>query len=162
MAALFWGIRFPFHYRQFKENGYIKYIHIATVATAVLVPLVSGLAPLKDGYVPARFPPILCAARNEDYSFYAVELPISILLPITTSLLFLIFWIILKVQCKLVYILLFTVVFIVPGVCNQEAVQGKEGQQSWEGTSEDHVYLHLLPLTWNSGTRDLQLLRGYK
>ena len=107
VAALFWGIRFPFHYRQFKENGYIKYIHIATIATAVLVPLVSGLAPLKDGYIPTRFPPILCAARNEDYSFYAVELPISILLTITTSLLILIFWIILKVQCKLVYILLF-------------------------------------------------------
>ena len=97
VAALFWGIQFPFHYRQFKENGYIKYIHIATVATAVLVPLVSGLAPLKDGYVPARFPPVVCIARNTGYTFYGIELPVSILLAITTSLLIVTFWIILKV-----------------------------------------------------------------
>ena len=98
VTALFWGIAFPFHYRNIKANGYIKYIHITAVAVAVLVPLVSSLAPLKDGFIPPRSTPIVCIAANADYTFYTLVLPISILLAISTCLLIFTFWIILKVS----------------------------------------------------------------
>ena len=98
VTALFWGIAFPFHYRRIKANGYIKYIHITAVAVAVLVPLVSALAPLKDGFIPPTSTPIVCIAANADYTFYTLVLPISILLAISTCLLIFTFWIILKVS----------------------------------------------------------------
>ena len=98
VTALFWGIAFPFHYRRIKEDGYIKYIHITAVAVAVLAPLVSALAPLKDGFIPPRSPPLVCTAVNADYTFYTLALPISILLAISTCLLIFTFWIILKVS----------------------------------------------------------------
>ena len=103
VTALFWGIAFPFHYRKIKANGYIKYIHITAVAVAVLVPLVSALIPLKDSFIPPRIPPIVCTAATTEHTFYALVLPASILLAISTCLLIITFWIILKVtkQCGL-------------------------------------------------------------
>ena len=103
VTALFWGIAFPFHYRKIKANGYIKHIHITAVAVAVLVPLVSALIPLKDGFSPPRIPPIVCTAATTEHTFYALVLPASILLAISTCLLIITFWIILKVakQCGL-------------------------------------------------------------
>ena len=131
VAALFWGIAFPFHYRQFKDNGYLKYIHVATVAVAILLPLVSALAPLKDGYVPARFPPIVCTAANTDYTFYTLVFPISILLAISTCLLIITFWIILKVSNAIKILSKGThsriIIIKLIGVCYQEDIKGKEG-----------------------------------
>lgn len=95
-ASLFWGIRFPFHYRKYKQNGYLKYIHFSTVAIAVLVPLIPGLSQLSKGFVPTRFPISTCVGRSGSVYYYTLVLPVSILLGVTVSLLVLIYWTILK------------------------------------------------------------------
>ena len=102
VIALFWGLRFPFHYRKVKLDGYIKYIHIVSVVVAVLAPLIPALPPLKDGFIATGTPPLLCSVRNADYTYYLLILPISILLAVSTSFLVLIFWTVLKVWCILV------------------------------------------------------------
>ena len=41
--GLCWGIVFPFHYRRFKTEGRIKYIHITSVILALVLPAISLL-----------------------------------------------------------------------------------------------------------------------
>ena len=96
-ASLFWGIRFPFHYRKYKQNGYLKYVNFSTVAIAVLAPLIPGLSQLSKGFVQTRFPTLICVGRSGSVYYYTLVLPTSILLGVTVSLLIIIYWTILKV-----------------------------------------------------------------
>lgn len=50
VLGLCWGIVFPFHYRRFKVEGRIKYIHITSVILALALPAISALLHLIDGY----------------------------------------------------------------------------------------------------------------
>lgn len=76
----------------------MHYIHIASIVLAVLVPLPSGLVPLKDGYVTTEYPTILCISRNVDYIYGLFIAPVSVSLAVSTSLQLVLFWILLKVQ----------------------------------------------------------------
>ena len=77
---LFWAVVFPFSYRSLKLSGRIRYTHIFCVVLAVIVPLPAALAHLKDGYVINFTPTLVCTGRSEDYNFYTVVLPLSIIL----------------------------------------------------------------------------------
>ena len=96
--SLCWGILFPFHFRQMKLTKKLKYVHISTVLVALLLPIIPALLLLfKDGYVIIDTPTTFCAGRSLEYTFYALILPLSILLAITTSVFIIILWIIMKV-----------------------------------------------------------------
>ena len=48
--GLCWGIVFPFHYRRFKTEGRIKYIHVITVVLTLVLPTIPTLLHFIDGY----------------------------------------------------------------------------------------------------------------
>ena len=96
--GLSWGIVFPFHYRRFRVEEKIKYIHVVTVVVALLLPIIPALLYLiKDGYGPLFTPTRVCTGRNLNVTYFAFLLPISIILATTTSSLAMVFWTILKV-----------------------------------------------------------------
>ena len=88
---LFWGVSFPFSYRQLRISGRIHYAYIISVLLALTLPLPSALIPLKDGYLNFRNPALSCVGRNVDYSYYILVLPLSIVLGVTSCLLVLTF-----------------------------------------------------------------------
>ena len=95
---LFWAVKFPFSYRNLLSSGRIRYAHIISVLLAVIIPLPSALVFLKDGFLNNRNPGIVCIGRNIDHIYYLLILPISIFDAVTSCLLLLIFWIVLKVD----------------------------------------------------------------
>ena len=96
--GLCWGLVFPFHYRTFKAEGKIKYIHIATVIVALLVPTLPALLYLKSGYAALFTPTRVCTGRSLTVTYFAFLLPSSIILATTTFALGVVFWTILKVE----------------------------------------------------------------
>ena len=94
---LFWGVVFPFSYRELRVSGRIRYAHIISVLLALIVPLLGALAPLKDGYVITRNPTLACQGRNSDHTYYTFILPATITLCITSCLLAVTFWTLFKV-----------------------------------------------------------------
>ena len=99
---LFWSIKYPFNYRMFKLAGRTRYAHIISVVLAVVVPLPLALAHLKSGFIITANPSLVCVGRNRDYTYYTFILPISIIVAITSNLLVLIFWTVLKVRNTLI------------------------------------------------------------
>ena len=97
---LFWGVVYPFSYRRFKESGRVRYAHIISVILILVIPLPLALVHLKEGYIITATPPYGCFGADRHYNFYAITLPLSITLVITTCLLVLIFWTIFKVRNK--------------------------------------------------------------
>ena len=95
--GLFWSIVFPFHYRRFKLEKKIKYVHITTLVLFLVLPLFPALLHLIDGYSIGidTFNP--CNGRNRAVTYTTTALPISIMLAITSSLMIIIFWTIFKV-----------------------------------------------------------------
>ena len=96
-VGLCWGVVFPFHFRKFKAEGKLKYVHIATLLIALLLPLVPALLHLKEGYVVANSPTVICHGRSIDVTFFSFILPMSTILAVATSILTVMFWIISKV-----------------------------------------------------------------
>ena len=96
--GLCWGIVFPFHYRRFKTEGRIKYIHVTTVVLAFVLPAIPALLHLIEGYsiAPGSFG--ICFGRNKAIVYFTMILPMSILLATTTSVLVILFWKIFKVR----------------------------------------------------------------
>ena len=74
--GLCWGIAFPFHYRRFKIEGKVKYIHITTVALGLVLPTIPALAPLVDGYTVtlSLIDSGTCGARNVEITFFTTIL----------------------------------------------------------------------------------------
>lgn len=97
---MFWGVVFPFNYRELKLN-YLRHAHIISVVLGLVLPLPAALAPLKDGYVVMVHPTLACAGRNTDITYYTLVLPLSIPLALTSILLTLMFWTIFKVYCRI-------------------------------------------------------------
>ena len=95
--GLTWGLVFPFHYRRFKAEGKIKYIHVVAVILGLVLPAIPALVPLIDGYTITPNYIITCVERNEAIIFFTVILPISVLLAVTSTSLVILFWIIFKV-----------------------------------------------------------------
>ena len=100
---MFWKIRFPFHARSFETDGYFKRIHITCVILGLLIPLIPVITVLgSEGFTITIFPPLLCNSKTADPVFYALVLPIIVLLQVGVSLLVVIFWIVHKV-CAILY-----------------------------------------------------------
>ena len=96
--GLCWGIVFPFHYRRFKAEGRIKYIHITSVILALVLPAISALLHLVNGYSIGPGQIGVCMGRSIAITYFATLLPLSVILPMNTSALVIIFWKILKVK----------------------------------------------------------------
>ena len=94
--SVFWGIYFPFHYKRFKDTGQLKRVHITAIIVAITLPALPALALLRDGYHISQFP--FCTGRSLNTIFYGFVLPFSVLSAITTTLMTLILWNILKVH----------------------------------------------------------------
>lgn len=94
---LFWGVRFPFSYRQLKVRNKVRSAHIISVLLAVVVPLPAGLIHLRDGFVFTSNPSNGCTGRNLDLTFYTTVIPVSIIVGITACLLVVVLWILFKV-----------------------------------------------------------------
>lgn len=101
-VILFWGVAFPFSYRQLKISGRIRYAHVISILLALILPLTSALIPLKNGFVSTRNPTIACVGRSTDLLYYTFILPLSIFLGITSFLHMLTFWIIFKVKIQII------------------------------------------------------------
>ena len=95
--GLGWSIFFPFHYRRFKVNERIKYIHAATLVLSLVVPAIPALLPLIHGYTVISGSSELCVVRDIDSTYYTLVLPISILMATATSVLIILFWRLFKV-----------------------------------------------------------------
>lgn len=95
--GLCWGVAFPFHYRRFKGNGKIKYIHGVTVVFALVLPAIPALLHLIYGYSIAVGPLNVCIVRNIRVSYFTLTLPISVLLAMAASAFVVVFWKLFKV-----------------------------------------------------------------
>ena len=96
--GLCWSIAFPFHYRRFKTEGRVKYVHGITVVLGLVLPAIPALAALVDGYTVTLSPIDVCGGRNKDITFFTTILPISTLIAASSTVLIILFWIIFKVK----------------------------------------------------------------
>lgn len=96
--GLCWGVAFPFHYRRFKTEGRIKYIHAFSVVLGLVLPAIPALLHLIYGYSIAIGPISVCVVRNIGVSYFTLTLPISILMAMATSSLVILFWKLFKVK----------------------------------------------------------------
>ena len=89
---------FPFHARHYETKGYFRYIHIAMIIAAIILPWESMGAILGTGGLTVpRFPPVACFAMEADATFYSFVLPISIICALGVSLITIILWVLIKV-----------------------------------------------------------------
>ena len=96
-VGLCWSIVFPFHYRRFKLEGRIKYIHAISIVHVLVVPAIFPLLHLIGGYRISPSPLETCVGGSMLITYFATILPISILMATATSVLVIFFWKILKV-----------------------------------------------------------------
>ena len=79
---------FPFLARRCKNNGMNKYLYIAVLVPALLLPAVPGIAGFATGGFAVRtFPPSLCFTKNGSVVYYTVVLPTSAMSVIGATLL---------------------------------------------------------------------------
>ena len=95
--GLCWSIEFPFHYRRFKTEKKIKYIHIITLIIGLILPTIFALVPLIDGYTIALNPTDDCIAKNVAITFFITILPLNVLMAVNSTVLIILFWRIFKV-----------------------------------------------------------------
>ena len=126
-TALLWKIQFPFHARSFETAHRVKYIHIGCVVAGFILPLVPVITSMVTfavelesdeirksrnitfvsggmGYGLNRFPPILCPGTNKNAVFYALALPINLMLMYGITVLIFLFYVIHKVSLQYIYI----------------------------------------------------------
>ena len=86
-------------FMQIKMQHKLKHIHLLVVCLMVVVPIIPVAAVFgTGGFINARFPPLLCLSKNADAAFFALFLPMSILLAIGVSLMIGAVWTIRKVR----------------------------------------------------------------
>ncbi len=107
VSVLFWKIKFPFQARSFDMSKRVNYIHVACIFVSLLVPLIPILVTIGNnldedlvgtvGFTLTRFPPLLCTSVDSNATFYALVLPIILIMDIGLTLLLLMVWIVHKV-----------------------------------------------------------------
>ena len=120
-TAILWSVQFPFHARSFGRADRVKYIHIGCVVAGLILPLVPVITSMVTfavelesdeirksrnitfvsggmGYGQIRFPPILCHGTNKNAVFYALALPINLIIMYGITILIYIFYTIRKVS----------------------------------------------------------------
>ena len=100
IAAMFWGLRFPFHAHRFEVTGRTKYIHITVILIGLFLPITPVVVAVgTGGFEMTRFPPIVCNPKSQETDFYALTLPTSFMAVVGLTLLILVFWTIYQVSC---------------------------------------------------------------
>lgn len=99
-GALLWSVMFPFHYRRYKVEHKLKYVHITTALLALLLPLVPSFVILAFGYARSYDHQSICPGRNSISVYAGVILPMSIMGAVSSSILVVVFWAIFKVLLK--------------------------------------------------------------
>ena len=95
ILMLFWGVMWPWHHQAYQNSGRMKYIHLTIVAASLLLPIISILAcQLSEGFGLDILSYYKCAGQGPKDSFYAVIVPLDIIIIIGTSVLVYIIWII--------------------------------------------------------------------
>ena len=120
-TALFYAVFWPFRAQSFKKSHKLKYVYVACIVAGLSIPLVPVIAAMADfsvrvksdeilssmnvtfesgglGFANGRFPPAVCGLSNGDITFFALALPINIIVIIGVMELILIFWNIHKVR----------------------------------------------------------------
>ena len=98
VLAVFWKIEFPLHAKRAESAHLMRYVHLTMVVLGLILPLVPVIATLATtGFGLIRFPAILCGGRSANATFYALVLPIVLLLQVGITLLGVMFWTIHKV-----------------------------------------------------------------
>ena len=96
--AVFWAVKWPFRAKKFNTSRKLKYLHISIILAGLLVPMIPVLSVgLKGGFTITTSPPILCTGVDVHSNFWAVILPISIILGIGTTVLICTLRIVIKV-----------------------------------------------------------------
>ena len=127
VVSVFWGIRFPFHFRSFKAAHCLKYIYVPMVIVGLVLPalpvIVSFTAgePSRRGFGLSTFPPTNCdSLQSAPATFYSLVLPVNLILVTGIPLLVIIFWIIHKVSIPCTCICtLWKIMCCVPMLCWQ-------------------------------------------
>ena len=119
-TALLWIIKFPLHSRSFETAHRVKYIHIGCVVAGLILPLIPIITSMVTfavklesdeirksrgitfasggmGYSLAQFPPIFCGT-SKNAVFYAVALPIYLIVMYGITVLIFLFYSIHKVS----------------------------------------------------------------
>jgi hypothetical protein len=97
VTAIYWTIRFPLTARHVQTSKNFRYFHIGIVLAALLVSWIPVIVALgTSGYTFARFPPLMCVARDPNATFYGLILPKSILVAFGISLIVLTLRILIK------------------------------------------------------------------
>ena len=91
--AIFWRVQFPFHSRYFDNTKRTRYIHVACILVALVLPTIPSITvSVKGGFIMSRFPPIICIGRESDANFYSFIFPITLMYAIGTTVLLAILW----------------------------------------------------------------------
>ncbi|KAL5491673.1 hypothetical protein EMCRGX_G017005 [Ephydatia muelleri] len=97
VCFIFWSVKFPISFMQFKSHKNMKFLHAVVICLMVVVPVIPVAAVFgTGGFINARFPPLLCLPKNNDAAFYGLLFPMSILLASGVSLMIGVFWTIRK------------------------------------------------------------------
>ena len=101
LFMVFWAVFWPFKYNYWKKSGYLKYIHVVMVLTALILPSVPVIICFKlDGYVLYFLIRPDCVARNSQAAFYSHVVPLILAVVVGLYLLVLIFWKFLSEVCE--------------------------------------------------------------
>ena len=92
LIHLFMKFIFPFAIRRFDTKKWKRIFHITEL---ILINLITVVAPiyiiLDSKYYPYGYPPVLCVP-NATFTFYALVLPIIVMLCLGTCIILLMFW----------------------------------------------------------------------
>ena len=99
ILSVFWAVMFPFHARSFRENGYLKYVHLSMLVLALVLPWGPVSASFVFGF--NRFPAVTCfPAMDGTVIRYGMIWPCTILIATSLSLTVLILWVVIKLVRK--------------------------------------------------------------
>ena len=95
ILMLSWGVIWPWHHQAYHTSGRMKYIHLTIVATSLVLPIISILAcQWSEGFGLSILSYYKCEGRGSKDSFFAVTMPVDIMIIIGTSVLLYTIWII--------------------------------------------------------------------
>ena len=95
IVMLSWGVIWPWHHQAYHNSGRMKYIHLTIVATSLVLPIISILAcQWSEGFGLSILSYYKCEGQGPKDSFFAVTVPLDIMIIIGTSVLLYTIWII--------------------------------------------------------------------
>ena len=117
IAAIFWGVQFPFHSRYYNQTNRTRYVHIACVVVTIILPVYAPIMiSLNGGFRISGFPSLFCFGRDVKTHFYTLVPTTAVLFASGTTMLLLILWRIRRVWFLVVAII------IAPKMCREKVL----------------------------------------